>query len=158
MGPRVDALLQQLDESRAYLERVIAQVEDWDMQVYADGLAWTARELIIHLADADKGHNFQAMSIAQDKNPIPEDFDIERYNRRMTEKTAEKSAEQALEELAQTREQLKAWLAEIDDSILDKKGRHASLHILSVEEILGWSAKHERGHAEDLENVLQSTG
>jgi len=157
MGPRIDALIQQLDESRALLDEVFGGVTDWEMQVYSDGLAWTARELAVHLADADKGHNFQAMSIAAGKNPIPEDFDIERYNRRTTEKNTEKTAEQALEELAQSRQQLKVWLADIDEDLLDKKGRHASLHILSVEEILSWSARHERGHAEDLQAVLAET-
>mgnify|MGYP001124460103 CR=1 FL=1 len=157
MGPRIDALIQKLDESRAFLDEVLKQVTDWEMQVYSDGLAWTARELAVHLTDADKGHNYQAMSIADGKDVIPEDFDIERYNQGMTKKNADTSAAKALDDLTQSRQQLKAWLSSIDDVVLDKKGRHASLRILTVEQILEWSAWHERSHAEDLQGVIAQT-
>lgn len=148
---RVTTLQEDLAESREYLEHIIEQAGNkWDTQVYSDGLQWTIRQLLIHLADADRGHNAQAMNIAEGKDLIPEDFDIERYNRRVTEKTAEKTAEQAIEELRASRQQLNDWLFNIDASKLDMKGRHASLRIMSVEEILRWTVVHERHHAEHI--------
>ncbi|MFW5708985.1 MAG: DinB family protein [Chloroflexota bacterium] len=155
---RVAAVRQQLIDSRAYLDAVLDRVEGrWDEQVYSDGLQWTVRQLVIHLADADKGHNNQVMNIAQGRDIIPEDFDIERYNRRVTEKNAEKSADQARAELVESRAQLMTWLDELDESSLDTQGRHATLRVMTVEQILGVLSNHERDHARDIAQVLQIT-
>jgi hypothetical protein len=49
---------------------------------------------------------------------------------------------------------LLSWLERADDSLLKKTGRHASLRILSVEEIVGVLAQHDRDHAADIARVL----
>jgi uncharacterized damage-inducible protein DinB len=155
MSDRISHIKTQLEESRQNLTRVLDQVGDrWEEQVYADGLGWTVRQLLNHLVDSDRGHNAQAMNIAQGKDIIPEDFDVQRYNRRTTEKTADKSAEQARAELEEHRRQLYDWLDGIDESALDQKGRHASLRIMSVEEILLFQADHERAHTDDIARTL----
>jgi hypothetical protein len=155
MSSRVETISQQLAESRDYLNAVLDQVGDrWEEQVYSDGLQWSVRQLVNHLADADRGHNFQVMNIAEGKDVIPEDFDIERYNRSVTRKTAEQSAEDARAQLAEARQQLNEWLFALDDSKLDNKGRHPTLRILTVEQILGVMAAHERGHADDIASAL----
>lgn len=159
MSARIEAISAELKEARDYLDEVLDQVGDhWETPVYSDGLSWTVRQLINHLADAERGHSYQVMNIAEGKDVIPEDFDIERYNRRVTEKTAEKSAEQSRSELAETRQALTNWLFALDESKLDMKGRHASLQIMTVEEILKSHAIHERTHAEDIVKALEAQG
>ncbi len=156
MTDRKQTLKAKLHDARSYLDSVLDRVEDrWEMQVYSDGLQWTVRQIVIHLADAGRGHNNQAMNIAVGKDIIPEDFDIQRYNRRVTEKSAEKTTEAALQELRDNRAALMEWLDTVDDSALDNKGRHASLQIMTVEEILLNQANHEHGHATDIENALK---
>jgi hypothetical protein len=158
MSERIAKIQSQLDESRDYLNTVLDQVGDrWDEQVYADGLAWNVRQVVNHLVDSDRGHNNQAMNIAEGRDIIPEDFDIQRYNRRTTEKTTGKAPAQARAELAAARAELNAWLETLDDAKLDMRGRHASLLILSVEQILNWQATHERTHAEDIARALNLT-
>ena len=131
------------------------QVGDrWDAPVYADGLAWNVRQVVVHLADAERGHYSQASNIAEGKDIIPADFDIQRYNKRTTEKTADKTPEQAREELNAHRAQLLTWLDSVEDTKLDREGRHASLRILSVEAILRHLASHERTHAQEIADAL----
>lgn len=155
MSERIDAIKQTLAESRRYLDSVLDAVGDrWEQQVYSDGLQWTVRQLVNHLVDADKGHNRMAMMIAEGQEAIPEDFDVERYNKSVTRKMADKPASQARDELLDSRQQLMAWLEELGEAKLDRKGRHASLHIMTVEQILQTQAIHERGHAEDIAQVL----
>lgn len=155
MSERINNIIEKLKESRAYWDTVIEQVGDrWETQVYADGLGWTVRQLVNHVADADKGHNNQVMNIAEGKDLIPPDFDIERYNKRVTEKTTEKSAEQSLEEMRLQRQALYDWLYLLDETKLDVKGRHASLIVMTVEQILDVLANHERNHAQDIARVL----
>lgn len=155
MSERIQALKARLDHSRQYLEKVINAVGDrWDASVYSDGLAWNVRQVLVHLADAERGHYNQATNIAEGKDIIPPDFDIQRYNKRTTEKGAEKTAQQALEELTTQRTQLLAWLDTLDEARLDQQGRHASLQIMSVEDIVIQASEHERLHAQDIAKAL----
>lgn len=156
MSERIQALKQKLIDGREYVNRILDQVteDQWETQVYSDGLQWTVRQIVAHVADADKGHNRQVMSIATGESIIPEDFDIERYNASMTRKNADKPIAESRAQLQTTREQLMAWLETIDETTLDKKGRHASLRILSVEQILGWMPEHERLHVQDIATTL----
>lgn len=149
-------LRETLDKSRDYLNRVLDQVDDrWETPVYSDGLQWTVRQIVAHLADADRGHNGQVMNIAEGRDIIPPDFDVQRYNARTTEKSAEKTAEQSRAELEASRAALITWLDALDDDKLTREGRHASLQIMPVWKILRIMALHERGHAQDIARVLE---
>ncbi len=158
MSDRINDVIEKLKESRAYWDAVVDQVGDrWDSQVYSDGLGWTVRQLVNHVADADRAHNNMVMNIAEGKDVISPDFDIERYNKRITEKTTEKSAEQSLSEMNTQRQALYDWLYALDADKLDVKGRHATLQILTIEQILGVLSNHERNHAQDIARVLNIT-
>lgn len=148
-------LRQKLLDSRAFLDSVLDQVGDrWDVQVYSDGAAWNVLQLLRHLADSDRGQSKTAMAIARGEDPIPPDFDLERYNQRMTEKHAAMTAEQAREQMRGTREALLAWLDDVEDAALQQQGRHASLQVFSVAQYLKIMALHERTHAQDIARVL----
>ena len=155
MSKRIEKIKADLASSRQHLEHILDSVGDrWDTQVYSDGAGWTVKQLAIHLSDADRGTNGQIMGIAAGREVIPADFDLNRYNKRSVEKRAEMSIDDVRKSLNSTRAELLAWLDTIDDADLDKKGRHASLQILSVTEILGVMAAHERSHANDIADVL----
>lgn len=155
MSERKENIKARLNTTRAFLDQVLDQVgERWQQQIYSDGLAWNVRQIVVHLADAERGHYNQVTNIAEGVNIIPEDFDIERYNRRTTEKFAEKTAQQARDELTAQRAQLIAWLDALDDAKLDREGRHASLQTMTVLQILKLMAAHEQGHAQDIAAAL----
>lgn len=158
MSERIIAHQQKLDGARDYLERVLAQVGDrWETQVYSEGANWTVRQLLIHLAVADKGHNGMIKAIAQGENTIPEDFDLERFNRRSVEKRAEATPDELRAALRATAAERAAWLATCDDATLDQKGRHGSMQILSIAQILDVIAGHDRTHGQDIAALLGIT-
>lgn len=151
----VEAIKTGLNETRDLLNRVLDSVGDrWDTQVYSDGAAWNVRQLLIHLAISDKGLNNQVMGIAEGREVIPADFDIDRYNKRSVEKQAEMTPEQARASLAESRAALLAWLDTVDSAALERTGRHASLKIMTVREILETMIIHERDHARDIAQAL----
>lgn len=155
MSERIEEHREILASARAYLNNVLDQVGDrWEEQVYSDGLGWTVKQIVHHLADADRGHNFQLLGIANGQSPIPEDFDIERYNANVTKKTVEKSVEQSRADLSENRASLNEWLDNLDESQLELEGRHASLKIMSISQILKLMAGHERLHAKDIADTL----
>src|SRR5690606_38773510 len=99
-----------LTEARDDMNRVLDQVGDrWEQQVYSDGLRWNVRQVLVHVSEADRGHNFQAMSYAEGKDAIPADFDIERYNARTTEKFAARTPAEARADMARNRQVLLDW-------------------------------------------------
>ncbi|NWG18582.1 MAG: DinB family protein [Chloroflexi bacterium] len=155
MSSRINELKQELSAARHYLNAVLDRVGDrWDEPVYSEEAGWTARQLLIHLMVSDRGHNNMLMAIARGENTIPEDFDLERFNRRSVEKRAETTVDEARAALAQSAAERAAWLDTIDDSTLDKQGRHGSMRILSIAEILRVVAGHDRLHADDIARAL----
>jgi hypothetical protein len=156
LSERIQKIKNELAASRRVLNEVLNQVGDrWNIQVYSDGAAWTVHQLAVHLAISDRGQTNVVMGIAEGREVVPPDFDLERYNRRSVDKRAEMSVDDARAEMAASRDQLNAWLDTIDDSVLDRQGRHASLRILSIEQfLLDMMAGHERAHASDIARVL----
>lgn len=158
MASRTQELKAALADSRQYLNHVLDQVGDrWDTPVYSDGAAWTVRQLAIHLMISDKGQTSTVMGIARGENPVPADFDLERYNRRSVEKRADASIDDVRASLGASFAEREHWLDTLDDAALDREGRHGSGRILSVAQILQVMADHERDHANDIAKVLNIT-
>ncbi|MCB9436355.1 MAG: DinB family protein [Anaerolineales bacterium] len=153
---RIPAIKEALAASRHRLNAVFDQVGDrWDEQVYSEGAAWNVKQLATHLAVSERGLAGQVIGIAEGREVIPADFDLERFNRRSVDKRVEMTIEQIREELAKARQELLAWVDSItDESILDNEGRHASMNIMSSEAILYQIADHERAHADDIAKAL----
>jgi hypothetical protein len=155
MSERIERIKRDLADGRARLNHVLDNVGDrWDTPVYSDGAAWTVRQLGIHLVVTDRGHNNMVQAITRGENTIPEDFDLDRFNKRSVEKRAEMTPEEIRAGLKATEAERNAWLDTIDDAALDKEGRHGSMRILTVEGILGVVASHDRDHANDIARVL----
>ena len=147
-----------LAESRQHLNLVLDLIGDrWDTPVYTEGAAWTVRQLAIHLMISDKGQTTTAMGIARGEDPVPADFDLERYNRRSVEKRADAGLDDVRASLATSFAEREAWLDTLDDAALDKHGRHGSGRILTVAQIMQVMADHERDHANDIAKVLNIT-
>lgn len=155
MSQRIETLKQELIEAWQYLDSVLDQVGNrWGMQVYSDGAQWNVHQLLIHLIVSTQGQTNQVKGIAEGREIIPADFDLERFNRRSVEKRAEMTADEARVNLRTAHEDLLTWLDTVDDTVLEKIGRHASLRVLSVEQILRVIANHDRGHANDIVTAL----
>lgn len=158
MSDRITAYKQKLADSLAYVELVLGQVGDqWEAQVYSEGAAWTVRQLLIHLVITDKGHNGMMMAAVKGENTIPDDFDLERFNRRSVEKRAEMTPDELLNALRASAAERNIWLDTIDDAALEKTGRHGTMQILSVAQMLDIVSAHERTHAGDIARVLGIT-
>ena len=155
MSERIEKIKANLADARQHLNAILDKVADrWDTQVYSDGAAWTVHQLVIHLMVTDKGHNNTVKGIANGEETIPADFDLERFNRRSVEKRAETTVDEARASLAVTASERNAWLDSIDDATLDKKGRHGSMRVLSIEEITQVIADHDRDHGNDIARAL----
>ena len=155
-SPRLEQLMVRLQHVRDNLNTILDRVPNglWEQRIYADGAQWTLRELLIHLMISDHGQNNVLMGIAEGKNIIPDDYDLNRYNSGSVNKRKEVSVEYARQALTESRQRLIDWLSGLDDTVLDKEGRHASMQILSIAQILEVMAQHEEGHTRDIEAMI----
>ena len=152
MSERLERHKQALAESRALLNQALDRIGDrGEEQIYSEGAQWTLRQLAIHLMLADAGHNQMLYHYSEGKEFIPADYDIERYNSGSVKRKNETTLAQARAALQQSREELLVWFdKQTDDAFLDKEGRHATLRILTISQIMDVMAAHETGHANDI--------
>ena len=154
----IQSYIDKLGEARRLLTDALDRVGDHgDEVLYSDGAEWTIRQLAIHLMIADRGHNAMVTNIAEGRNIIPEDYDLERFNRRSVEKQADLSLEQVRAALDTSRQELLVWLQGIREEQLKQEGRHASMRIMSVGQMLDLMAWHEKTHARDIMAHLDQT-
>jgi hypothetical protein len=153
---RIEAHVEKLNQARQFLLATLSKIaERGDEQIYSDGAQWTVRQLAIHILIADKGHNAMILGAARGESIIPEDYDLERFNKRSVDKSAEMTLEQVEAGLIHTRAELLTWLAEQNDSVLDKQARHATLRIMSISQMLDIMAWHETTHSTDIRKHLE---
>ncbi len=159
MSDRIPKIKDALVQSRQHLNAAFEQIGDrLDTPVYSEGAAWNIHQIFIHLSVSENGLANQAMGIAEGREVIPPDFDLERWNRRSVEKQAEKTIEELRAELETARQQLMTWLDTIkDETVLDREGRFATLETYTVEQVLFQIANHEKTHVDDILKAFGSS-
>ena len=144
----------------ASVTAVLARVTEsgWGAPVYSPDHAatWTVHDVIAHLLDSTEGQLRTARMIANGEDPLPPDFDLQRWNKRIVEKAADKDT---AEMIAAVRDNVDAWLQfldEVPEAALDNQGRYPSGDIETVENYIVRYSNHEATHAADLEKALVS--
>jgi len=148
----IAAYKQRLNKARDQLNHALDLIGDRaNEQIYSEGAQWTLRQLAIHLAVSSIGFNRMIRHYSEDKEVIPADYDLERYNRRSVEKRDEMTLAQARFSLDESRQELLVWFDQITDlAVFDKVGRHPFMKMLTVSEFIEELAIHEEGHAADI--------
>ncbi len=156
MSARTHDILKQLDQTRHTLRSVLdhLQLADWEKTIQDEDQKWTVRQIVSHLVDAQRGMTGQISRISVGEDTIPPDFDLNRWNRRAVEKQADKTPQELVTALEDGRTALKQVVNGLTDDQLDRRGRHSSLRIMSVEEIIRLIGTHEADHARVIADKL----
>src|SRR5258706_12174075 len=93
MTDRKTDIVQQLDQSRQTVKSVLDRLQpaDWETPIQDGDQRWSARAMLVHMVDAQRGMTNQLSKIAAGEDVIPPDFDLSRWNRRQGEKKADKN-------------------------------------------------------------------
>ena len=129
---------------------------EWETAVYTDGGRWSISDLLRHLVNAERGMTTLINQFRQGQDPVPADFDRERYNNRIVEKAKQKSPTELMAELVENEALFLEALAALTEGDWQKKGRHASLRILTIEEICHLIPDHEQAHLLDIQKALNA--
>ena len=127
---------------------------DWTQAVYAHDEVWTVRDVFCHLIWAEGGMARLIQQIRQGEEGVPADFDVNRYNARGVRKLQEKPLAELLSMMTKNRDWILQILDELSPEELQRKGRHGTLRIMSIEDVLHMIADHERQHLGDLRQAV----
>ncbi len=129
---------------------------DWAKSVFAEDTRWTISDLVRHLLNAEKGMTGLITQWRVGKNPVPADFDRDRFNQSVVRKAKGKSPETLMAEMAGNHANFLQVLASIEEEDWEKNGRHASLRIMTIEEICHLIPDHESDHIQHIQTALNS--
>lgn len=154
---RKAALRQTMEADHAACMAILRRVRDdqWATPVPSEeGAQWTARDVLAHLAGSEAGQLGQIQRAVAGGVTVPDDFDVNRYNKRAVQKAASVSVADHLATLERDYQAVLAELDKVTDADLDKTGRHARGDTLTVAQFFHRIPEHRRQHAEALAQVL----
>ena len=148
-----EAIQDKLTTVREETVRVLSGLteEQWNAPVYTDeGAEWRVIDVVRHVANSERGMTALMAQVQGGGTGVPADFDLHRWNRRVVAKQQDKGPTDLLAGMAANREALFAFMDTLADDDWAKEGRHASLHILTIEQVCHLIADHERTHIAEI--------
>lgn len=145
-----------LNHTREELLELVGQLTpvDWERQVQAEDGHWTLQQMMLHVAISEAGQIKTATAIIAGQSNVPDDFDLDRYNRRQIEKNAAKLPPEILFGMAESRQKLLALIDEVSEADLDKRGKHGRGDVLTLEQLFYRIGEHEEEHAATMKAAL----
>ncbi|HTP07030.1 MAG TPA: DinB family protein [Anaerolineae bacterium] len=130
-------------------------VHDWDRPVQTVEGGWTVKQMMLHIATSENGQIRTAQAIAAGQPTVPDDFDLNRYNRRQIEKNQDKQPPEILFGMADSHQKLLAFLETVSAEDLEKRGKHGRGDVISVEQLFYRIGEHEAEHAAEIKQALR---
>ena len=130
--------------------------EQWAMKAFSEGSEWRIADILRHVADSERGMTALMVQIKGGGEGVPPDFDLARWNQRVVGKLGDKSPQELLAGMNESRQALFEFIDSLDESDWDKQGRHASLKIMTIEEVCHLIADHEALHLAGVREALQA--
>jgi hypothetical protein len=129
--------------------------DQWQMQVYTEGETWTIRNVLSHFVTSERGLLKLFERIRQTGEGSSEDFSIDRYNATQQQRTKDLSPQELLEEYKAIRSDSIAWTLSLEESELEKQGRHPFLGMTTLREMIKMLYLHNQLHYRDMKKVLK---
>ncbi|GIK54983.1 MAG: DinB family protein [Chloroflexi bacterium] len=151
-----DEICEKLNQTRAtlldYLQGL--EAERWDTAVQSEDAQWTVADIVRHLVSAEKGMIGLIEQFQQGNDPLPADFDLARYNQRSVQKSQELTPADLLAALESNHTRLLQVIDGLSAEDWQKKGRHGSMRILTIEEVCHVIAGHDMTHLADIQKAM----
>lgn len=157
MSPDQKAIiLEKLTDTRKRLNLLAEGLTDdqWQAKAYAEDSEWRIIDILRHVADSERGMTNLMVQIKDGGGGVPPDFDLDRWNRRAVSKLQETSPQELLAFMVENRTLLLSFIDSLEPDDWEKKGRHASLRIMSIAEICHLIADHEAMHLAGIRQSL----
>jgi hypothetical protein len=129
-------------------------VEQWEQTVYTEESMWRIRDVLAHYMTAEIGFLDLFGDILDGGPGVRKDFDIDRFNASQQEKVKDFSTGQLIEQFIMVRAEMVAFVSELSDSDLQKKGRHPFLEETTLAEMIKMVYRHNQIHYRDIRKII----
>lgn len=127
----------------------------WGAEVYTEGETWTIRSVLSHFVTSERGLVRLFERIRQTGEGSSDDFSIDRYNAAQQQKTKDLTPQELLEQFKAIRSDSIAWTLSLDESDLEKVGRHPFLGMTTLREMIKMLYLHNQIHYRDMRKALK---
>lgn len=129
--------------------------DQWGAEVYTEGETWTIRNVLSHFVTSERALVKLFERIRMTGEGASEDFSIDRYNASQQEKTKDLPPQELLEQYKAVRADSIAWTLSLEESDLEKQGRHPFLGMTTIREMIKMLYLHNQIHYRDMKKVLK---
>jgi len=152
-----ETIKQRLTKTREEFRAAVGELteEQWQTPAYSEeGADWRVLDILRHVTDSERGMTAMMAQLKAGGAGVPDDFDLTRWNRRVVTKLQDKTPAGLLDDMTHNRAALFAFIDSLADEDWARKGRHASGHIMTIEQICKLIAFHEREHLTEMQRAL----
>jgi uncharacterized damage-inducible protein DinB len=156
-NPRTDALVAKLERGLQKTLDFFTRLtpEQWQEILYQEPI-WQVRHLLAHFVSSEKHLLALVQSIVAGGPGAPLEMDIDRFNAGEQARLESQTASSLLEMLQLARQETIEWVKTLDESQLDRRGRHPVLGEASVETIIESIYGHQLLHMRDLMRLINT--
>jgi hypothetical protein len=128
--------------------------DDWDRTIYTEGSCWTIHQVLAHFVTAEEGFHQLIGNIKDGGSGTPEDFDLNAYNERRVDRVIDIPVSDLMLRFSDVRQQTVELVAGMENSDLDKQGRHPFLGVASLADIIKLIYRHNQIHIREVRKIL----
>ena len=130
------------------------KLDDWEQPSYSEGAQWTVRQVFTHIVEVEQSIPDLVLRIIGGEPGVPEDFDIDRWNKSKVEKMGHIPVDQLLVNFAHRRKWTVEMVAGLEEADLKKIGNHPFLGETEVADMLRLMYLHIQLHIRDIRKAL----
>lgn len=154
---QIVARLAEKGEETAAFFRALAP-EDWDAQIYTEGTGWRVQHVLCHFVSAERSFVRLFQNIVAGGEGAPRDMDIDVFNEAEVAGMADLEPADLIAGFEEARAALIDFMRGLDDSDLDRQGRHPWFGVDRLEKFVKLVYRHNMIHQRDIRRALDGTG
>ena len=127
--------------------------EQYELQVYADGSAWTVHEILVHFVSAEREFGRLIWDVLTGGEGAPEEFDLDQFNELEVNGKVAGNPTDLLNQYENHRRSNSQLVADMRAEDLERLGRHPYLGVVPLEEIIQMIYLHNKIHQRDIRRI-----
>jgi len=141
------------DDTVSFFESLTAG--QLNTRVYQDGAHWTAQQVVAHFITIERSMHRLFDNILSGGEGAPENFDVDRFNLRQTQKMEGLDLPTLIAQFQTVRQETIAMVEKMTEGDLDREGRHPFHGKGKLERFIRWAYEHTRIHEDEIRKVFK---
>jgi hypothetical protein len=153
---RLQALIARLERGQRKTTEAFRGLSpaQWELSIYDDPATWTPRNILAHFLSSERELLRLCQNVADGGPGAPEGFDFDAFNANQQPLYQDLRPAELIDQQEAARAQTLQWLHTLEESQLDRVGRHPALGEISLETMILAIYGHQLLHMRDLQSKL----